>query len=142
VDFGVICAPLLLDAGVGFVQEYQAGSIVDDLKETLALKATVWYFVSLCLRRHDRSCHYQRFRYPAGCYPVQPDVRGLGLGTRIAAMPDAKGSSTRPWVLVCAFGTTARLATRKSCDPNSATGLIIVGIFNSMCASPPCLYLH
>ena len=27
--------------GVGFVQEYQAGSIVDELKKTLALKAVV-----------------------------------------------------------------------------------------------------
>lgn len=41
VDFGVICALLLLNAGVGFVQEYQAGSIVDELKKTLALKAVV-----------------------------------------------------------------------------------------------------
>lgn len=32
---------LLLNASVGFVQEYQAGSIVDELKKTLALKATV-----------------------------------------------------------------------------------------------------
>ncbi|KAG5517925.1 hypothetical protein PMAC_000380 [Pneumocystis sp. 'macacae'] len=41
VDFGVICALLLLNAIVGFVQEFQAGSIVDELKKTLALKATV-----------------------------------------------------------------------------------------------------
>ncbi|KAL7271424.1 plasma membrane H+-ATPase [Rhizina undulata] len=41
VDFGVICALLLLNACVGFVQEYQAGSIVDELKKTLALKAVV-----------------------------------------------------------------------------------------------------
>ena len=33
---------LLLNAVVGFVQEYQAGSIVDELKKTLALKATVF----------------------------------------------------------------------------------------------------
>jgi H+-transporting ATPase len=39
VDFGVICALLLLNAAVGFIQEYQAGSIVDELKKTLALKA-------------------------------------------------------------------------------------------------------
>ena len=32
---------LLLNATVGFVQEYQAGSIVDELKKTLALKAVV-----------------------------------------------------------------------------------------------------
>ncbi|TQS37413.1 hypothetical protein Golomagni_02115 [Golovinomyces magnicellulatus] len=41
VDFGVICALLLLNAAVGFIQEYQAGSIVEELKKTLALKALV-----------------------------------------------------------------------------------------------------
>lgn len=41
VDFGVICALLLLNAAVGFIQEFQAGSIVAELKKTLALKATV-----------------------------------------------------------------------------------------------------
>jgi H+-transporting ATPase len=41
VDFAVICALLLLNAAVGFIQEYQAGSIVDELKKTLALKAVV-----------------------------------------------------------------------------------------------------
>ncbi|KAL2202173.1 plasma-membrane proton-e [Sarocladium strictum] len=41
VDFGVICGLLLLNAGVGFIQEFQAGSIVDELKKTLALKAVV-----------------------------------------------------------------------------------------------------
>ncbi|KAK4135563.1 plasma-membrane proton-e [Trichocladium antarcticum] len=41
VDFGVICALLLLNAVVGFVQEFQAGSIVEELKKTLALKAVV-----------------------------------------------------------------------------------------------------
>lgn len=32
---------MLLNAAVGFIQEYQAGSIVDELKKTLALKAVV-----------------------------------------------------------------------------------------------------
>lgn len=41
VDFGVICALLLLNAGVGFIQEYQAGSIVEELKKTLANTAYV-----------------------------------------------------------------------------------------------------
>ncbi|KAK5071912.1 plasma membrane H+-ATPase [Lithohypha guttulata] len=41
VDFGVICGLLLLNAVVGFVQEFQAGSIVEELKKTLALKAVV-----------------------------------------------------------------------------------------------------
>lgn len=62
---------------------------------------------------------------------------GLGLGSRIAAVPYPKGS-IRPWLLVFAFGTTAPigqaigLIARNSYDPNSAFGLIIVGIFNSM----------
>lgn len=41
VDFGVICGLLLLNACVGFIQEYQAGSIVDELKKTLANNAHV-----------------------------------------------------------------------------------------------------
>lgn len=62
---------------------------------------------------------------------------GLGLGSRIAAVPYPKGS-IRPWVLVVAFGTTAPigqaigLATRATYDPDSAFGLIIVGVFNAM----------
>ncbi|ORY62619.1 zinc-regulated transporter 2 [Pseudomassariella vexata] len=64
---------------------------------------------------------------------------GLGLGSRIAAVPYAKGS-IRPWVLVVAFGTTAPigqaigLITRNAYDPNSAFGLIIVGVFNAISA--------
>ncbi|KAI1273968.1 Fe transport protein 3 [Xylaria sp. FL0933] len=62
---------------------------------------------------------------------------GLGLGSRIAAVPYPEGS-IRPWLLVLAFGTTAPigqaigLATRNTYDPNSAFGLIIVGIFNAI----------
>lgn len=62
---------------------------------------------------------------------------GLGLGSRIAAVPYPKGSP-RPWLLVFAFGTTAPigqaigLLTRNTYDPNSAFGLIIVGVFNAM----------
>ncbi|KAG7196284.1 plasma membrane H+-ATPase [Scheffersomyces spartinae] len=41
VDFGVICALLLLNASVGFIQEYQAGSIVEELKKTLANTAFI-----------------------------------------------------------------------------------------------------
>lgn len=39
IDFGIICALLLLNAVVGFAQEYHAGNIVDSLKKTLALRA-------------------------------------------------------------------------------------------------------
>jgi zinc transporter 1/2/3 len=62
---------------------------------------------------------------------------GLGLGSRIAAVPYPKGS-IRPWVLVFAFGTTAPigqaigLLTRNSYDPDSALGLILVGVFNGI----------
>lgn len=48
MDFGVICGLLLLNAAVGFIQEYQAGSIVDELKKTLALKAAVLRNGRLC----------------------------------------------------------------------------------------------
>ena len=41
VDFGVICGLLMLNACVGFIQEYQAGSTVDELKKTLANTAIV-----------------------------------------------------------------------------------------------------
>lgn len=62
---------------------------------------------------------------------------GLGLGSRIAAVPYKKGS-IRPWVLVVAFGTTAPigqaigLIMRNAYDPESALGLITVGVFNAM----------
>lgn len=62
---------------------------------------------------------------------------GLGLGSRIAAVPYPKGSA-RPWLLVFAFGMTAPigqaigLAARNSYDPDSAFGLIIVGVFNAI----------
>jgi zinc transporter ZupT len=62
---------------------------------------------------------------------------GLGLGSRIAAVPYPT-ASWKPWALVVAFGTTAPIGqaiglfTRGSYDPNSAFGLIIVGIFNAI----------
>ncbi|KAK2756110.1 hypothetical protein FQN54_005518 [Arachnomyces sp. PD_36] len=62
---------------------------------------------------------------------------GLGLGSRIAAVPYPKGS-IRPWVLVIAFGTTAPigqaigLMARSSYDPESAFALILVGAFNAI----------
>lgn len=62
---------------------------------------------------------------------------GLGLGTRIAEVPYPQRSA-RPWLLVVAFGLTAPvgqaigLGARNTYDPNSATGLIVVGMFNAM----------
>ncbi|KGG49935.1 plasma membrane ATPase [Mitosporidium daphniae] len=41
IDFGIICAMLILNACVGFLQEYQAGSIVSELKECMALQTDV-----------------------------------------------------------------------------------------------------
>ncbi|RSL77331.1 hypothetical protein CEP51_009162 [Fusarium floridanum] len=62
---------------------------------------------------------------------------GLGLGSRIAAVPYPRGSF-RPWLLVFAFGTTAPIgqaigiASRNSYDPESELGLIMVGVFNAI----------
>ncbi|EKG14840.1 Zinc/iron permease [Macrophomina phaseolina MS6] len=62
---------------------------------------------------------------------------GLGLGSRIAAVPYPKGSY-KPWLLVVAFGTTAPigqaigLLARNSFDLASAFGLIMVGTFNAI----------
>ncbi len=41
IDLGVIGGLLLLNAVVGFVQDYQAGNIVKELKKTLAQKCKV-----------------------------------------------------------------------------------------------------
>lgn len=41
IDLGVIAGLLLLNAVVGFIQDHQAGNIVNALKNTLALKCTV-----------------------------------------------------------------------------------------------------
>jgi zinc transporter 1/2/3 len=62
---------------------------------------------------------------------------GLGLGSRIAAIPYPK-RAVRPWVLVCAFGLTCPigqvigLLTRNVYDPASAFALIMVGVFNAI----------
>lgn len=62
---------------------------------------------------------------------------GLGLGSRIATVPYPK-DSFRPWLLVLAFGFTAPagqaigLAARHTYIADSAFGLIVAGIFNSM----------
>jgi zinc transporter 1/2/3 len=62
---------------------------------------------------------------------------GLGLGSRIAAVPYPRGSP-RPWLLVVAFGTTAPIGqaigimSRSSFDPGSEYGLIMIGVFNAM----------
>ncbi|KAL2680356.1 hypothetical protein Neosp_007953 [[Neocosmospora] mangrovei] len=62
---------------------------------------------------------------------------GLGLGSRIAAVPYPRGS-IRPWLLVFAFGTTAPIGqaigilSRNSYDPESELGLIMVGVFNAI----------
>ncbi|KAF1966880.1 Zinc/iron permease [Bimuria novae-zelandiae CBS 107.79] len=62
---------------------------------------------------------------------------GLGLGSRIAAVPYPKGS-WKPWALVIAFGTTAPfgqslgLAVGNAFDPASPLGLILIGVFNAI----------
>lgn len=67
---------------------------------------------------------------------------GLGLGSRIAAVPYPRGS-LRPWLLVFAFGTTAPIGqaigilSRNSFDPASEYGLIMIGVFNAMLVLDP-----
>lgn len=62
---------------------------------------------------------------------------GLGLGSRIAAVP-YKPKALKPWVLVVAFGTTCPigqiigLVTKDSYDQGSAFSLILVGFFNAL----------
>ncbi|KAF2718545.1 plasma-membrane proton-e [Polychaeton citri CBS 116435] len=41
IDFGIIIGLLCLNAAVGFIQEYSAGNVVNELKKKLALKAVV-----------------------------------------------------------------------------------------------------
>lgn len=41
IDVGIICALLILNSVVGYVQERQAGNIVAKLRDTLALRAFV-----------------------------------------------------------------------------------------------------
>lgn len=64
---------------------------------------------------------------------------GLGLGSRIAAVP-YPSSSLRPWLLCLAFGVTTPigqvigLLLRNSYDPSSGMALIMVGTFNAVSA--------
>lgn len=61
---------------------------------------------------------------------------GLALGSRIAAIT-WKPHAIQPWLMALAYGCTTPLgqaigiATRNLYDPNSATGLVVVGTFNA-----------
>lgn len=62
---------------------------------------------------------------------------GLALGSRIAALRMPK-SSIRPWLMVLAYGTTTPigqaigLVVHKFYDPQSQTGLLLVGFMNAI----------
>ncbi|KAF3764322.1 hypothetical protein M406DRAFT_62463 [Cryphonectria parasitica EP155] len=62
---------------------------------------------------------------------------GLALGSRIAALHFPR-SSPRPWLMVLAYGTTTPigqaigLIVHKFYDPQSQTGLLMVGIMNAI----------
>lgn len=62
---------------------------------------------------------------------------GLALGSRIAALRFPK-SSPRPWLMVLAYGTTTPigqaigLGVHKFYDPQSQTGLLMVGMMNAI----------
>lgn len=62
---------------------------------------------------------------------------GLALGSRIAAVRFPR-SSPRPWLMVLAYGTTTPLgqaiglAVHRFYDPQSQTGLLMVGVMNAV----------
>lgn len=62
---------------------------------------------------------------------------GLALGSRIAALHFPR-SSPRPWLMVLAYGTTTPLGqaiglvVHRWYDPQSQTGLLIVGVMNAV----------
>ncbi|KAK4135939.1 Zinc/iron permease [Trichocladium antarcticum] len=62
---------------------------------------------------------------------------GLALGTRIAALHFPR-SSPRPWLMVLAFGTTTPIGqaiglfVHRFYDPQSQTGLLMVGVMNAI----------
>ncbi|GIZ41953.1 hypothetical protein CKM354_000523600 [Cercospora kikuchii] len=64
---------------------------------------------------------------------------GLALGSRIAAV-GWKPRALQPWFMALAYGCTTPLgqaigiATRNLYDPDSATGLVVVGTFNAFSA--------
>jgi len=65
---------------------------------------------------------------------------GLALGSRIATVPWGKDRALQPWLMALAYGCTTPLgqaigiATSDLYDPNSMTGLLVVGIMNAVSA--------
>ena len=65
---------------------------------------------------------------------------GLALGSRIATVPWGKDRVLQPWLMALAYGCTTPLgqaigiATSDLYDPNSMTGLLVVGIMNAVSA--------
>lgn len=63
---------------------------------------------------------------------------GLALGSRIAAIPSFGPSSPKPWLMALAYGTTTPvgqaigLVIRNLYDPESETGLLMVGVMNAV----------
>lgn len=63
---------------------------------------------------------------------------GLALGSRIAAITSFGPSSPKPWLMALAYGTTTPfgqaigLGVRNLYDPESETGLLMVGVMNAV----------
>jgi len=91
------------------------------------------------------SFHREHFA-PSSCYfltasdtdeKAAESFEGLALGTRIAALHFPK-SSPRPWLMVLAFGATTPigqaigLLVHSFYDPQSQTGLLMVGFMNAI----------
>ncbi|KAK5947419.1 hypothetical protein PMZ80_001569 [Knufia obscura] len=65
---------------------------------------------------------------------------GLALGSRIATVPWTKNRALQPWLMALAYGCTTPIgqaigiATSDLYDPDSTTGLLVVGIMNAVSA--------
>jgi solute carrier family 39 (zinc transporter), member 1/2/3 len=63
---------------------------------------------------------------------------GLALGSRIAAIPTLSPTSPKPWLMALAYGTTTPigqaigLGVHGLYDPQSQTGLLMVGFMNAI----------
>jgi hypothetical protein len=109
VDFAVICSLLMLNAVVSFAQEYHAGNIVDSLKETLALKATV--------TRNGQVLEIDAEEVVPGDAVHLEDVSSLSIVVRIMQQPIdlfCRAQSFQPMVLCSVKELTYKSTSRPS----------------------------
>ena len=108
VDAGVILGVVLINAGVGFLQEGRAQQALDAVRDMLAHRATVWREAA----RHD---------VDAGDLVVG-DVVLLGPGDRVPA--DLRLLKVKGLQVVESALTGESLPVDKACDPVPATAVL------------------